>query len=70
MQDETAVAMVSERYGLSLRDTTRWYHSTEWAIHGWVSNKMLRSVIYSLRAAGIIDEDQAIPELVWKRGEE
>jgi ABC-type nitrate/sulfonate/bicarbonate transport system substrate-binding protein len=70
MQDEKAVPLVSERYGLSLRDTTRWYHSTEWAIHGWVSNKMLRSVIYSLQAAGIIDEDQAIPELVWKRGEE
>jgi len=70
MHDETAVAMVSERYGLSTKDTARWYHSTEWAIHGWVSNKMLRSVIYSLRSAGIINDDQAIPNLVWKRGEE
>ncbi|MEM7103278.1 MAG: substrate-binding domain-containing protein [Bacteroidota bacterium] len=67
MQDDNAIKTVSERYNLQMKDTERWYHSTEWAIHGWVSDKMLKSVIYSLRSAGIIQLDQEIPELVWKR---
>ena len=61
--------MVSQRYGITEDNATRWYHSTEWAIHGWVSNKMLRSVVYSLKAAGIIEQKEEIPQLVWKRGE-
>lgn len=67
MQDDMAIEMVSERYGLRLKDTARWYHSTEWAIHGWVSNKMLRNVIYSLQAANIISKEQEVPPLVWER---
>lgn len=69
MQDEHAIAQVSERYDLQYADAERWYHGTEWAIHGWVSDKMLRAVIYSLRVAGIIDKNHAIPELIWRREE-
>ena len=67
MRDESVIPLVSERYGITLDNATRWYHSTEWAIHGWVSNKMLKSVIYSLRSAGIVAPDAEIPELVWTR---
>lgn len=67
MQDDQSIKMVSERYNLKINDTERWFHSTEWAIHGWVSNKMLKSVVYSLKAAGIIEPDEEIPDLVWKR---
>ncbi|MFK7949080.1 MAG: substrate-binding domain-containing protein [Saprospiraceae bacterium] len=67
MQNEKVINLVSERYGQKLKDVNRWYHQTEWAIHGWVSNKMLRSVIYSLKMAEIIDNEEEIPSLVWKR---
>ena len=67
MQDESVTKLVSERYGQQLKDVKRWYHQTEWAIHGWVSNKMLNSVIYSLKMAEIISETEEIPPLVWKR---
>ena len=67
MYDEDMIPLVSERYEQKLNDVERWFHSTEWAIHGWVSNKMLRSVVYNLKLAGIIDQDTEVPELVWKR---
>lgn len=68
MQNENGVNLVSERYGQKLEDVKRWYHNTEWAIHGWVSNKMLKSVIYSLEMAGIVEAEKEIPALVWERG--
>jgi len=67
MQDEEAISMVSKRFEQKLKDVERWYHTTEWAIHGWVSEKMLRSVIFHLRAAEIITENETIPELIWRR---
>ena len=67
MQDDAAISLVSERYEQKLKDVERWYHSTEWAIHGWVSDKMMKSVIYHLRVAEIIGEDQEVPELIWRR---
>ncbi|MEL6652120.1 MAG: substrate-binding domain-containing protein [Bacteroidota bacterium] len=69
MQDPEAISMVSKRYEQKLADVERWYHSTEWAIHGWVSDKMLNSVKYHLKIAGIIPQDASIPELIWKRGQ-
>ena len=66
MQEDKAISWVSQRYQLQLSDVERWYHRTEWAIHGWVSDKMLKSVVYSLRAAGIVGTEE-IPELIWKR---
>lgn len=67
MRNPLAIPTVSERYSQKLPDVERWFHSTEWAIHGWVSDKMINSVIYHLKLAGIINDDQEIPELIWKR---
>ena len=67
MERDDNIALVAERYGQRLPDVERWYHATEWATHGWVSDKMLRSVVHNLRVAGIVDAGEEIPELVWKR---
>lgn len=67
MQSEEHLPLVAERYDLPLPDVERWYHSTEWAIHGWVSDKMLRGVVHALRTADIIQPEQEVPELVWRR---
>ncbi|MGB1104522.1 MAG: substrate-binding domain-containing protein [Crocinitomicaceae bacterium] len=67
MHNEHIIPEVAKRYNQKLKDVERWYNSTEWAIHGWVSEKMMRSVIYHLQTAEIIGEDEEIPELVWKR---
>lgn len=66
MENENAIEMVHSRYGIDKKDAADWFHRTEWSIHGWVSNKMLKSVVYNLKAAGIIEEDLE-KELVWKR---
>lgn len=68
MQRSDNIALVAERYGLQLRDVERWYHVTEWAIHGWVSDKMLRGVVHNLRVAEIVSANETVPELVWRRG--
>lgn len=67
MQTDESISLVSRRYEQKLKDVERWYHSTEWAIHGWVSDKMLRSVVHNLQVANIVQEDAIVPELVWKR---
>ena len=67
MQDEESIDMVSNRYDQKLKDVERWFHSTEWAIHGWVSDKMLKSVLYNLKAADIVDAFASVDELIWKR---
>ncbi len=67
MIDDTAIEKVHKRYQIKLSDVERWFHSTEWAIHGWVSNKMINSVIYNLNKAGIVDQNEEIPEIIWKR---
>ena len=67
MHSKTAIKQVSERYGLQIKDVERWYNSTEWAIHGWVSDKMMRSVIYHLETADIIEKQTTQPDLIWKR---
>ncbi len=68
MYNKNAVNIIKERHSdIAVNDLKSWFHSTEWAIHGWVSDKMMQSVVYNLKKAHIIEEDQAIPELVWKR---
>ena len=67
MQNEDVIELVCNRYKLKKTDVESWYHATEWAIHGWVSDKMLKSVIYNLRISGIIGRDENVPELIWKR---
>lgn len=69
MQSDDSVKQVSKRYGIKLSDAKRWYHKTSWAIHGWVSNKMIKDIIFHLQTAGIVGREQAIPELIWKRKE-
>lgn len=67
MNDDSVIPIVSKRYDQQLNDVERWYHSTEWATNSWVSDKMLKSVIYHLRSANIVDQDQHIPELIWRK---
>jgi ABC-type nitrate/sulfonate/bicarbonate transport system substrate-binding protein len=67
MLNPDAIDIISEMYGIEYKDAERWYHSTEWATHGWVSDKMITSVIFNLRKASIIDKNQSIPEIIWKR---
>ena len=66
MQNENSVTLVSERFGQKMKDVERWYHTTEWAMHGWVSDKMVKSIVYHLQMANILGEEE-IPELIWKR---
>jgi len=49
MDSDDNIPLVAQRYDQKLKDAERWYHSTEWAIHGWVSDKMLRNVVHHLR---------------------
>ncbi|MFK8037100.1 MAG: substrate-binding domain-containing protein [Crocinitomicaceae bacterium] len=67
MQTKDSIALVAKRYNQQPEDVTKWFHKTEWAIHGWISDVMLNNVVHNLREANIIDEDAIIPELVWKR---
>ncbi len=67
MKNDQAFKMVSERYNQKIEDVERWFHSTEWAIHGWVRDKMLKSVIYNLEISNIITSKKTYPEIVWKR---
>ena len=67
INSEESMDLVGKRYEQKPADVERWFHATEWATHGWVSDKMTNSVVYNLKTAGIISSDQAIPELIWKR---
>ena len=67
MQSNDNIDLVARRYEQKLEDVERWYHATEWAIHGWVSDKMLQSVVHNLGVADIIPPLDQFPELVWKR---
>ncbi|MFT4661407.1 MAG: sulfonate transport system substrate-binding protein [Patiriisocius sp.] len=67
MDDSQAIYNVSERYNLKYDDVEHWFHSTEWATDGWVSDKMLQSVLYTLKKTGILPKTDGHVELVWKR---
>ena len=67
MNDENAVDMVSKKYGIEKADARHWFHATEWATDSWVSDKMLVSVLYTLKAAGVVKASAAVENLVWKR---
>jgi len=64
---DVSIEMVSQRYEQQKEDVERWFHSTEWAMHGWISDKMISNVIYNLKLAGIMDKEAKSPELIWKR---
>ncbi|WP_421762624.1 ABC transporter substrate-binding protein [Ekhidna sp.] len=65
MDLENAPQLVSMRYHQDLKDTERWYHATEWSENGWVSNKMLEGVLYSLKEAGIVSKNKTTADLIW-----
>lgn len=67
MEDDDAIKMVSAKYSIPERDATKWYHATEWATDGWVSNKMLKNVVYTLKEANIINEMVDTKRLIWQR---
>ena len=67
INEKDSMELVSMRYEQKPKDVERWFHHTEWATHGWVSDKMTNSVVYNLKTAGIVQEGQQIPELIWKR---
>ncbi len=64
-----ATTLIADRYNLSRKDAERWYHSTEWSVNGWVSNKMLEGVLYSLKEAGIVQQDCTTRGIIWERNE-
>ncbi len=67
MKTKSVIELTAKRYELDKEDVEKWYHKTEWATNSWVSDKMIESVIYHLKAAEIIETDQEIPEIIWKR---
>ena len=67
MENANAVQMVSERYNLKLKDAQYWFHATEWATDSWVSDKMLLSVLFTLKEAGFAPADATTKDLVWQR---
>ncbi|MBL3657073.1 type 2 periplasmic-binding domain-containing protein [Fulvivirga sediminis] len=67
MKREDAIELTSQRYKIPLSDAQYWYHATEWATDGWVSDKMLNSVLFTLKEAGIAAESAAISEVIWVR---
>lgn len=67
MERDNAIELVSQRYGIAERDAAKWYHATEWATDGWVSNKMLKNVVYTLKEAQIIPEIVDTNQLIWQR---
>lgn len=68
MKNPKAIEMVSERYGITMKDAGRWFHATEWTVDSWVTDKMLSSVLYTLKDAGIMPEHASADNLIWKRG--
>jgi len=67
MEDSQAIYKVSERYDQQYDDVEDWYHTTEWATDGWVSDKMIQNVLYTLKKTGILSMDIPEVDLIWKR---
>ncbi len=68
MNDSKSPGIIAEKFNLSLKDATFWFHATEWATNSWVSDKTLTSVLFTLREAGIVDSEATQTSLVWHRG--
>lgn len=67
MNDPEAIKMVSDRYQLDEADARRWFHATEWTVDSWVTNKMLSSVLSTLKDAGILPPEASDDNLIWKK---
>lgn len=64
---DNVINLVSERFELRKLDAQHWFHSTEWNINSWVSDKMLTSVLFTLEEAGIVPPSFSTHDLVWNR---
>jgi sulfonate transport system substrate-binding protein len=67
MKDPNAIHLVSQRYGINETDASYWFNATEWATDSWVSDKMLESVLFTLKNAGLLPQGAQKKELIWKR---
>lgn len=67
MENPQSSKMVSKRYSISQTDASYWFHATEWATDSWVSDKMVGSVLFTLKEAGILPEESTTENLIWKR---
>ncbi|MFK7953450.1 MAG: substrate-binding domain-containing protein [Ekhidna sp.] len=67
MKSKEAISLVEKRFNIESKDAARWYHSTEWNTNGWVSNKMLEGVLYTLKEAEIVDQEVTLTNVIWKR---
>lgn len=67
MNDDDAIDLISDKFNLKKVDAQHWFHSTEWNINSWVSDKMLTSVLFTLQEAGIVPAASSTQNLVWKR---
>jgi len=67
MMKPDAASIIAEKYKLKPADAAHWFHATEWSTNSWVSDKMLKSVTYTLHEAGIIREPAPDVELIWRR---
>lgn len=67
MHNADAVQLVVQHHQLAKADAEQWFHATEWATNSWVSDKMLKSVVFTLKQAGILPEGAEQRELVWVR---
>jgi hypothetical protein len=64
MTSINSIEEVSKRYNQKYEDVEQWFHSTEWSTDNYISEKMLKNVIYTLTYAGIIDKKVSKKELV------
>lgn len=67
MKDPNAPSFIADRYQLGYPDAQHWYHTTEWAIDSWVSDKMLANVCYTLKEAGLLPYEPPTEMFVWQR---
>ncbi len=67
MNDSNAPNIISEEFALNEKDANFWFHATEWATNSWVSDKVLKSVLFTLKEAGIVPQTSTTDGLVWQR---
>lgn len=64
MTSLNSIEEVSKRYNQKFEDVEQWFHSTEWSTNNYISEKMLKNVVYTLNYAGIINEKLTMKDLV------
>ncbi len=67
MELENASQIIADKYELDPSDASHWFHVTEWTVDSWVSNKMLKNVLYMLQEAKIVEGHHDTAELIWQR---